>query len=951
MRKLFKKKILLIVVFSVFIYYTFYLVLKTNGFSKNNKKINEESIINTTGEAELKIDLKDSKNIGDENAEKLNINLYYDENENAEKDNNNDSNENNVDNDNNIDVDNNMDSDSNKVDKSIEEHIDEENKNTDNESANNNLNVTKPKTFKKYPTDLGYVLNYKGGEIEPEWDWIRNISIVYTWVDGSDVDFADEKAKYNGGVRAASSRDRSADELKYSLRSVEKYLPWHNGTIYILTHSQVPKWLDTSNPRIKMVYHKDIFPEHVYPTYDSATIEAFLDKIPGITERFIYFNDDVFLNNYVHPCFFFTRDNFYPNIYRRFPVTLEKSEIDKIIAENQIHMIFTASKYYTRELAREYFDENFEYCDLFHTPHVYYRDLMEPFRQLFHEEFKEIFSNRFRNGRKFVTQYLFQVYMQYATQHPEYPLKLGGTGKAKDFVGKPLSDKATIKHYAVKIVDGKVGDYLVKFGKITDNSKKNKRYFNFIKNHKALLVYNFNDAYTKESALHEFTDFMISQYPEPSSFETKEYVDLEAPFAQKIVQINEFLKELINGLIDTYSVKNLSSMKVMIITHRINVSRDYVNERNRFNQDGKTLSDREEEEIKFLASYHGGTLTPEWEWAKKMSFVYIVNNAKDSLKHGMFMEELKYSLRSIEKYLPWFEGKIYLISQSEDKDGLSWVNEQHRNIEIIYYRDIIPKEFHRTNNRHVIEMYLDQIPNITEKFVYLKENHFFSHYTHPRFFFSKEFYPKYNFKDVIPVDKPMLEQPSTNSFIYTSKAIVQYFGDSYITTFRHNEEAPYSLYRDLFAPVRELFMPYLELMRSPIDYIDYKRMDLLPMYLLENYNIYGTAQPFYPEYVTGYGYIRNAQLPTLNPERTVDYYGFDIPSPSIAEKTICAKTLTEDPLVNKHTLQEIENTSANFFSLTAEKPEDLDNNEQDIKELLNKLYGERSSYEVGEEQK
>jgi len=125
-----------------------------------------------------------------------------------------------------------------------------------------------------------------------------------------------EKSKYNGGFRKSDSRDRSADELRYSIRSLIEYLPWHSRTLYILTNNQIPKWLDTTYPRIQMVFHKDIFPEHITPTYDSSTIELFLDKIPGLTECFIYFNDDFFANNYIHPAYFFTSKTFYPKVYR-----------------------------------------------------------------------------------------------------------------------------------------------------------------------------------------------------------------------------------------------------------------------------------------------------------------------------------------------------------------------------------------------------------------------------------------------------------------------------------------------------------------------------------------------------------------------------------------------------------------------------------------------------------
>ena len=54
---------------------------------------------------------------------------------------------------------------------------------------------------KSLGTDMEYILNYKGGELEPEWQWTKNISVVYTWVDGNDIDFLDIKSKFNGGFR------------------------------------------------------------------------------------------------------------------------------------------------------------------------------------------------------------------------------------------------------------------------------------------------------------------------------------------------------------------------------------------------------------------------------------------------------------------------------------------------------------------------------------------------------------------------------------------------------------------------------------------------------------------------------------------------------------------------------------------------------------------------------
>src|SRR5690606_38982790 len=82
------------------------------------------------------------------------------------------------------------------------------------------------------------------------------------------------------------------------LRSFEKYCPWIR-TIYLVTDNQIPKWMNTSamsttgRPSIKMVNQSDIFPNKSHlPTFNSAAIEWNIHRIPGLSEKFVYFNDD-----------------------------------------------------------------------------------------------------------------------------------------------------------------------------------------------------------------------------------------------------------------------------------------------------------------------------------------------------------------------------------------------------------------------------------------------------------------------------------------------------------------------------------------------------------------------------------------------------------------------------------------------------------------------------------
>eukprot|EP00111_Clytia_hemisphaerica_P018309 TCONS_00054184-protein len=110
----------------------------------------------------------------------------------------------------------------------------------------------------------------------------------------------------NSNQDMSSNRFADNDELKYSLRSVEKFVPWIR-KIFIVTNGQIPSWLDLHHPRIQLVTHDDIFVNKTHlPTFSSPAIEAHIHRIPGLSKKFIYMNDDVFFGAPVWPDDFFT---------------------------------------------------------------------------------------------------------------------------------------------------------------------------------------------------------------------------------------------------------------------------------------------------------------------------------------------------------------------------------------------------------------------------------------------------------------------------------------------------------------------------------------------------------------------------------------------------------------------------------------------------------------------
>jgi len=121
------------------------------------------------------------------------------------------------------------------------------------------------------------------------------IDIVILWVDGDDPAWLKEKETYlNLRGDSSKTRFRDCENLQYLFRGIDKFAPWVNN-IFFITWGHLPKWLDVSNPKIKVVNHKDYIPAEYLPTFNSNVIELNLHRIEELSEKFILFNDDLFL--------------------------------------------------------------------------------------------------------------------------------------------------------------------------------------------------------------------------------------------------------------------------------------------------------------------------------------------------------------------------------------------------------------------------------------------------------------------------------------------------------------------------------------------------------------------------------------------------------------------------------------------------------------------------------
>jgi hypothetical protein len=146
------------------------------------------------------------------------------------------------------------------------------------------------------------------------------IDIVYLWVNGNDSQWRAKRQKYAQQLLASGNlsfakfgdvegRYRDNDELRFSLRALDKFFPEH-GHVYIVTDGQVPDWFEASD-QITLIDHHQLIPDSALPVFDSGNIESYIHHIPGLSERYFYLNDDVFFGAPVCLENWFFRNGFY----------------------------------------------------------------------------------------------------------------------------------------------------------------------------------------------------------------------------------------------------------------------------------------------------------------------------------------------------------------------------------------------------------------------------------------------------------------------------------------------------------------------------------------------------------------------------------------------------------------------------------------------------------------
>ena len=240
------------------------------------------------------------------------------------------------------------------------------------------------------------------------------IDLVYTWVDGSEKDWqhrkhlALEAYELTDVNLTANNESRFSvrDELKYSLRSVEMYANWVNH-IYIVTDSQVPEWLNLSNPKISVIDHRDIYDNSSYlPVFNSHAIESQLHHIPGLSDKYIYMNDDIFMARPTSPSLFF-----HSNGLAKFFLSIKPIDTGDVLPED--YPVVSAAKN-GRSFIQKHFGLTVTH-KFRHTPHPQSKSVLTEMERDFPQLFEAVAASKLRHPDDYSIASSLQHHYAYAT--------------------------------------------------------------------------------------------------------------------------------------------------------------------------------------------------------------------------------------------------------------------------------------------------------------------------------------------------------------------------------------------------------------------------------------------------------------------------------------------------------------------------------------------------------
>ncbi|EHL29331.1 Stealth CR1 domain-containing protein [Legionella drancourtii] len=149
---------------------------------------------------------------------------------------------------------------------------------------------------------------------------MNSIDAVISWVDGYDPAYQQKLRAFcaQQGIEPHTAveptRIHQRNEIHYCLHALRRFAPWIR-TIYIITNQQIPPTVTALQGtefgnKIKIIDQNELLLKFDTrsPVFNSLSVEWLIWHIKGLSNRFLYLNDDFFIIRDVTPADFFRND-------------------------------------------------------------------------------------------------------------------------------------------------------------------------------------------------------------------------------------------------------------------------------------------------------------------------------------------------------------------------------------------------------------------------------------------------------------------------------------------------------------------------------------------------------------------------------------------------------------------------------------------------------------------
>ena len=234
---------------------------------------------------------------------------------------------------------------------------------------------------------------------------MEKIDAVITWVDGSEPSYQRKIKEHLTNNDTIKRQYLQANEINLCVASIVKYAPFIR-KIFIVTDKQSPS-LDSvkhivSKEKIEIVDHEEIFRDNIefLPTFNIRSIAALLIKIKDLSEKFIYFNDDMFLVKKTNPEDWFVGDKAvltgnWVKTYNKKPIKIISQKIKSFF---NMRPSFNASQSKAANIA----GFNSKYFKSYHCGRPQIKSIIKDFYNKNPEKLVDQIKYKFRDDRQYM---------------------------------------------------------------------------------------------------------------------------------------------------------------------------------------------------------------------------------------------------------------------------------------------------------------------------------------------------------------------------------------------------------------------------------------------------------------------------------------------------------------------------------------------------------------------